>query len=403
MPKSHYKVLVLGAGAGGVSVSAKLKRHFKDDEIAIVDPSEQHYYQPLWTVAGAGLMSKYETEKNQKDVIPSGVIWIKESVLSVDPVNQKVLLSHDTTVSYDFLIVATGLKLNWDKIEGLGSHLGKNGICSVYQFDQVDNAAKMIQEFQGGTALFVMPPVPIKCAGAPQKIMYLADNIFRNHGVRHKTQIQFATAGKAMFGIEVFSNALLEIVKEKNIEPKFLHKIIGVEPEKKEAIFDVTDSSGNVARKTLKYDMLHLVPTMSAHSYVSESGLAVTEGDQKGWLAVDKHTLQHLKYPNIFGVGDVTGVPNSKTGAAVRMQYPVVVKNLLSVMAGQSADEKYNGYSSCPLITEIGKVMLAEFGYEGQLMPTFPLNPAIPRRSYWYLKKDILPKLYWYGMLKGIA
>ena len=337
------------------------------------------------------------------DVIPAGVSWIKEQVLSIDPISQKVSLSHDIVVGYDFLVIATGLKLNWDKIEGLGDNLGKNGICSVYQFDQIDNAARMIQEFQGGTALFVMPPPPIKCAGAPQKIMYLADNIFRDHGIRHNVQIQFATAGKAMFGVPVFATALDEIIKEKSIEPKFLHKIVGVDVEKKEAIFDVTSSEGKVSRKNLKYDLLHLVPTMSAHSFISETSLAFQEGDQKGWLAVDKFSLQHLNYPNIFGLGDVTGIPNSKTGAAVRKQYPVVVKNLLAVIAGKAPKEKYDGYSSCPLITEIGKVMLAEFGYDGKLMPTFPLDPAIPRRSYWYLKKDVLPKLYWYGMLKGIA
>ena len=185
MPKSNYKILILGAGAGGISVAAKLQRKFEDGEIAIIDPSENHYYQPLWTVAGAGLMSKFETEKKQRDLIPSGVTWLKEGVVSIDPISQKVSLSNNQSVGYDFLVVATGLKLNWDKIEGLGGNLGKNGICSVYQFDQIDSTARMIQEFQGGTALFVMPPPPIKCAGAPQKIMYLADNIFRDHGIRH--------------------------------------------------------------------------------------------------------------------------------------------------------------------------------------------------------------------------
>lgn len=403
MPKSNYKILILGAGAGGISIAAKLKRNFNDGEIAIVDPSESHFYQPLWTIAGAGLMSKFDSEKKQKDIIPNGVTWIKEKVISIDPLSLKVSLSNNIVVGYDFLVIATGLKLDWEKIEGLGDNLGKNGICSVYQYDQVDNTARMIQEFQGGTALFVMPPPPIKCAGAPQKIMYLADNIFRDHGIRHKTKIQFATSGKAMFGVPVFATALDEIVKEKNIEPKFLHKIIGVDVEKKEAVFDFTNSEGKVSRVNLKYDLLHLVPPMSAHPFISETSLAFQEGDQKGWLAVDKFTLQHLKYPNIFGVGDVTGIPNSKTGAAVRKQYPIVVKNLLAVIEGKAPIEKYDGYSSCPLITEIGKVMLAEFGYDGKLMPTFPLDPSVPRRSYWYLKKDVLPKLYWYGMLKGIA
>ncbi|MGZ3768041.1 MAG: NAD(P)/FAD-dependent oxidoreductase [Bdellovibrio sp.] len=403
MLKPSYKVLILGGGAGGISVAAKLSRTLKDDSIAVVEPSEKHYYQPLFTVAGGGLMSKEETVKSEASVMPPGVVWIKEQVLSIDPIAKTVAMSHGITVGYEYLVVATGLKLNWDKIEGLEGNLGKNGIITVYQYDQVDKAAEEIKKFQGGTALFVMPPPPIKCAGAPQKIMYIAENIFRSKGISNKTKIQFATAGKAMFGVPVFAKALDEIVKEKNIEPKFAHKIVGVDAAKKEAMFEVTGTDGKVTRQNLKYDLLHIVPTMSAHSFISESSLAFQEGEQKGWLAVDKHTLQHIKYPNIFGVGDVTGVPNSKTGAAVRKQYPVVVKNLLAVLDGKNPEAKYDGYSSCPLITDIGKVMLAEFGYDGKLMPTFPLNPAVPRKSMWILKKDILPKLYWYGMLKGIA
>lgn len=403
MLKPSYKILILGGGAGGISVAAKLNRSLGEGTIAIVEPSEKHYYQPLFTLAGGGLMPKEDTVKAEADVIPAGVAWIKEQVLSVDPVAKTVSLSHGSTVSYEYLVVATGLKFNWDKIEGLGDNLGKNGIISVYQYDQVDKAAEEIENFRGGTALFVMPPPPIKCAGAPQKIMYIAENIFKSNGIKHKTKIQFATAGKAMFGVPVFAKALDEIVKEKNIEPKFAHKIVGVDAAKKEAIFEVTDGDGKVTRQNLQYDLLHIVPTMSAHAFISDSSLAFQEGEQKGWLAVDKYTLQHVKYPNIFGVGDVTGVPNSKTGAAIRKQYPVVVKNLLAVMDGKEPKAKYDGYSSCPLITDIGKVMLAEFGYDGKLMPTFPLNPAVPRTSMWILKKDVLPKLYWYGMLKGLA
>ncbi len=403
MAHSNYKVVILGAGSAGISVAAKLNRLLPEGSMAIVDPSENHYYQPLWTLVGAGLATKESTERKQKDLIPDHVTWIKESVVSIDPKNNKVQLSHDHTISYEYLIVATGLKLNWDKIEGVSGNLGKNGLCTIYEYDQVDQTFQMIKNFQGGVALFVMPPVPIKCAGAPQKIMYLAENIFRNNGVRHKSQVQFATAGKVMFGVPSFSKALDVIVKERNIEPLFSHKIAAVDAHQKIAHFDVTNAEGQISRKSIKYDLLHIVPTMSAHPFISESGLAVAEGDQKGWLAVDKFTLQHITYPNIFGLGDVTGVPNSKTGAAVRKQYPVVAENLLSVMSGKKPIMHYDGYSSCPLVTEIGKVMLAEFGYDGKLMPTFPLDATIPRRSYWHLKKDLLPTLYWQLMLRGLG
>ena len=215
--------------------------------------------------------------------------------------------------------------------------------------------------------------------------------------------VDYATAGKAMFGIPAFSEALAKVAKEKDIEPKFMHKLIGVNADKKEAFFDVTDAAGKVTRQNLKYDLMHVVPTMSAHFFIAESGLAFADGDQKGWLAVNKNSLQHIKYPYIFGIGDVTGVPNSKTGAAIRKQAPVVVENLLAVIYGRDMQGHYDGYASCPLVTEIGKVMLAEFGYDGKLMPSFPFDQTIPRRSMWLFKKYFLPKMYWYGMMKGLV
>lgn len=403
MTKAAYKVLILGGGAGGISVAARLKNTLPAEAIAIIEPSERHYYQPYWTLAGAGVVTKESSQKDEAGLIPTGVTWIKEKVLSIDPEAQKVHLSHDLTVGYEFLIVATGLKLNWDSIRGLEGQLGRNGICSIYEYDQLDTTANLIQNFREGKALFVMPPTPIKCAGAPQKIMYLADDIFKKNGVREKCDIHFASAGKAIFGIPTFAEPLAELVKEKNIHTHFNHKIVGVDASRKVAIFEVTSPEGKLTEEKINYDLLHVVPSMSAHSFISESALAFHEGEQKGWLAVDKHTLQHLKYPNIFGIGDVTGIPNSKTGAAIRKQYPIVAKNLLAVMAGRAPAEKYNGYSSCPIVTEVGKVMLAEFGYDGVVMPSFPLNPAIPRTSMWILKKYLLPKMYWYGMLKGLV
>jgi sulfide:quinone oxidoreductase len=276
-------------------------------------------------------------------------------------------------------------------------------VVSIYDYNTLDATVDAIKKFQGGKAIFVMPPVPIKCAGAPQKIMYLAEEIFREQGVRHKTEVYFATAGKAMFGIPTFAEALDKTRKRKNIEPLYQHKLLAINGEKKEAKFLVTDQEGKTSEKVIPYDLLHVVPMMRAHEYVEESGLAFAEGDQKGWLEVDKQTLQHLKFKNIFGIGDVTGVPNSKTGAAIRAQYPIVAENLWSVMNGKNPEKFYNGYSSCPLITEKGKVMLAEFGYDGKLLPTFPLDPTVERASMWYLKKDLLPLLYWYGMMKGWA
>lgn len=403
MSVDSYKVLVLGAGAGGISVAARLRRVLAAEDIAIVDPSTDHYYQPMWTLAGAGVAAKEPTRRAQADVIPRGVAWIQDRVQRVEAERNEVRLACGRVLRYRSLVVATGLRLDWQKIEGLAGSLGRDGICSIYEYDQVDRTADMIRSFRGGRAIFVMPPVPIKCAGAPQKIMYLADDVFRRNGVRDQSEIFFATAGKAMFGVPAFSKALAVIAGEKDIRPLFQHKLVRVNPAAREAVFLVTNEAGHASEQTLRYDLLHVVPPMSAHPYVAESGLSDETGDQAGWLGVDKHSLQHRRFPNIFGIGDVTGIPNSKTAAAVRKQAPIVVGNVLSELRGETPSAKYDGYSSCPLVTEIGKVMLAEFGYDGKLMPSFPLDPTVPRRSMWILKKYLLPRLYWNGMLRGRA
>lgn len=403
MIKLSNKVVILGGGTGGIATAARLKKYISAQEITIVEPASEHFYQPLWTLAGAGVVKKENSKKPMSELIPRGANWLKEKVIQVLPQENKIILSNNIELNYEYLVVATGLQIRWESVEGLPQTLGKNGVISIYDYSTLEATFDTIKNFQGGDAIFVMPPVPIKCAGAPQKIMYLAEEIFREQGVRHKSQVYFVTAGKAMFGIPTFAEALENVRKRKNIEPLFQHKLIAIDAIKKEAKFIVTDADGKSSVKIVKYDLLHVVPTMMAHDYVAESGLAFANGEHKGWLEVDKHSLQHLKFSNIFGIGDVTGIPNSKTGAAIRMQYPIVVDNLLSVMAGNKPSRHYDGYSSCPLITEKGKVMLAEFGYDGKLMPTFPLDPTIERRSMWILKKDILPLLYWYGMMKGLA
>lgn len=403
-----YKVIILGAGTGGICVAARLRKVLGADQIAVIDPTKEHFYQPLWTLVGAGIVKKEVTKKNQQEVIPKGVIWIQERVDRIDRENREVICSLGLRVGYEYLVVATGLKLDFHKIKGLEGNLGKNGLCSIYQYEDAEKTAEMIQNFQGGKAIFVMPPVPIKCAGAPQKIMYLADEIFRQNGVREKSTVTFASAGKVIFGVPAFANPLSEVIKRREIEEKFSHRLVEVKTQSKEAIFEKTrealvNGQAQFEKElvTLSYDLLHVVPPMSPHSFIEESGLSFISGPQEGWLKVDQFTLQHQDDPRVFGIGDVTGIPNSKTGAAIRKQAPVVVKNLLDVMSGKHPSANYDGYSSCPLITDIGKVILAEFGYDGKLLPSFPMDMTKERRSMWILKKNLLPHIYWKGMLKG--
>ncbi len=400
METNKFKVLILGGGTGGISVAARLVRSGLAGQVAIIDPSEFHDYQPYWTLAGVGLVPKSTSRRTMSSVIPKGVTWIKDSVKSIKPENTKVETASGNEFGYDLLVVALGLTLNYEKIAGAKEALGTDGVISVYAFDQIDAASRAIESFSGGTAIFTMPPVPIKCAGAPQKVMYLADAIWRLRGVRPRTRIIFASAGAAIFGLPEFAAPLQKVIARKEIETWFQTKLIAVNSKERVAMFE-RQENGNLVQEKVAFDLLHVVPPMSAPQVVRESQLASDEEAQRGWLAVDKFTLQHLKFPNIFGIGDVTGIPNSKTGAAIRKQAPIVVENILRHFAGRQDFLRYDGYSSCPLITDIGKVILAEFGYDGKLMPSFPLDPTKERRIYWHLKKDLLPIMYWQGMLKG--
>ncbi len=400
MSVSHFKVLILGAGSGGISVAARLKKKIRVDDIAVIEPAKFHYYQPLWTLVGAGVVKKETTQRDMETVIPKGVTWIKDQVQTVNTEAKKVICSSGKEISFDYLLIATGLKLDWAKIKGIEGQVGKNGVCSIYDYENAEITNEMIQSFKGGNAIFTMPPVPIKCAGAPQKIMYLAEEIFTKNGVRNKSNVIFGVAGKVIFGIPAFASALTKVAERKKIDLKFSHKLIEVRPAERLAIFEKTTAT-STEQVSITYDLLHVVPQMSAHDYIRDSKLAFTEGPQAGWLKVDQFTLQHQDHKNIFGIGDVTGVPNSKTGAAIRKQAPVVTQNILAMMAGEVPSAKYDGYSSCPLITGVGKVILAEFGYDGKLMPSFPMDMTKERRSMWILKKVMLPTMYWKGMLKG--
>jgi sulfide:quinone oxidoreductase len=408
MSAQHFKVLILGAGSGGVSVAARLKKIMGTQDIGIIEPSEYHFYQPLWTLVGAGIISKEKTKKLMSAVIPKGIAWIQDRVQTVQALEKKVICASGKEITYEFLVVATGLKLDWNKIKGVEGQLGKNGLCSIYQFEDAEKTAQMITSFKGGDAVFTMPPVPIKCAGAPQKIMYLAEEIFQKNGVRAHSRVTFAAAGKVIFGVPAFAAPLMKVAAKKNIDLKFSHKLVEVISAERLAVFEKTTETqvnGEVKISTelveQHYELLHVVPPMSAHDYVHDSNLAFTSGPQAGWLKVDQGSLQHQDHKNIFGIGDVTGVPNSKTGAAIRKQAPVVVKNICEAIVGRAPTAVYDGYSSCPLVTANGKVILAEFGYEGKLMPSFPMDMTKERRSMWILKKDLLPTMYWKGMMKG--
>jgi sulfide:quinone oxidoreductase len=390
----HHSILVVGGGTGGLSVAARLRNLESPPDVAILEPSEKHYYQPLWTLVGGGVFDKESTVREERDYIPSGATWIKDAVASFDPAKNSVTTRGGETITYDQLVVALGIQLDWGKIAGLEGQLGKDGICSNYSYDTVDSTWQTLKGFKGGNAVFTFPSTPMKCAGAPQKIMYLADEHLRKLGVRERSRVIFASAGAAIFGVKKYAAALSEVVARKGIETHFRRELVEVRPRSKEAIFKGLDGGEELV---LSYEMLHVVPPQSAPDVIKRSELAM-EGN---WVSVHKHTLQHLKFPNVFSLGDCSSLPTSRTGAAVRKQAPVLVDNLVAFREGKALTASYDGYASCPLVTGYGKLIMAEFDYDGRPCETFPFDQSKERYSMWALKAYGLPEMYWNGMLRG--
>jgi len=394
----HHQVLIVGGGAAGITVAARLKKARPALDIAILEPSSDHYYQPGWTLVGGGVFSLEQTRRNEASLIPAGVTWIRESAAGFTPESNSVSTSAGQTLTYDALVVATGMKLNWEAIKGLPEALGKGGVCSNYSKDFAAYTWECIQNFKGGNAVFTCAPMPIKCPGAPQKIAYLADDaIKRDPAIAAKSKVIYATATPGIFGVPTYAAPLREVVARKGIDARYSHTLIEVRPASKEAVFKVSKEGEEPREEVINYELLHVTPPMAAPDVVAQSPLAAASG----FAEVGKHNLQHVRFPNVFAIGDVGGMPNSKTAAAVRGQAPVLVTNLLAQLEGGQGQGSYDGYSCCPLITGYGKTIMAEFNYEQQPTPSFPLDPTKERWSMWIMKSVVLPWVYWHRMLKG--
>lgn len=396
MGQSHkHTVVIVGGGAAGIATASSLLSRRRGLDIAIIEPSDVHAYQPGWTMVGAGVFEPETTVRPMKSVMPRGVTWIKAKAATFQPDDNQVTLEDGATIGYDVLIVAPGIRLAWEKIEGLEATLGQNGVTSNYRYDLAPYTWELVQRTRSGRALFTQPPMPIKCAGAPQKAMYLACDYWLRAGVLGDIDVEFRNAGGVLFGVADYVPALMEYVAKYGIALELGSNLVAVDGPAQKATFKKDD--GEV---TVDFAMMHVVPPQVAPQFLADSPLAA----ESGFTDVDQHTLQHVRYPNVFGLGDGGSMPNAKTAAAARKQAPVVAVNVLQQLGGKGPKAGYDGYGSCPLTVERGKIVLAEFGYGGKLMPSFPewlIDGTKPSRLSWMLKADALPWIYWNGMLKG--
>jgi len=392
-----FDIVIVGGGSAGSGVAASLLKRDKNLKIVIIEPSQKHYYQPAWTLVGAGEFDPKKSERNMSDCIPKGVAWLQTAATGFNPENNTVFTESLGEVLYQQLVVCTGLTLNWCAIKGLAETLGKHGVTSNYRFDLAPYTWQVVRDLKAGKALFTQPAMPIKCAGAPQKAMYLSCSHWESTGVLKQIEVDFNNAGGVLFGVKEYVSPLMAYISRYQAKLSFHSNLVEVDGPNQTAWFEVKDAEGNITRTKKTFNLLHAVPPQISPECIRNSPLANTDG----WVEVNQHTLQHVRYANIFSLGDVSSSPNAKTMAAARKQVVIAADNIMALRAGQALPSRYDGYGSCPLTLEKGKVILAEFGYGGKLLPTFNWDSTKPRRSAWLLKKYGLPWVYWRLMLKG--
>jgi len=399
--EATHEVVIVGGGAAGIAVASSLKARKPDLDIALIDPADIHYYQPGWTMVGGGIFDPATTAKTMASLIPAGVRWIKAAVAAFEPDQKAVILDGCRVVKYRSLVVVPGLKLNWAGIEGLPETLGRNGVTSNYRYDLAPYTWELVQGLQKGRAIFTQPPMPIKCAGAPQKALYLSADHWYRKGALKDIEIDFFNAGGVLFGVKEYVPALMEYIARYNAHLHFQHRLTRIDGPGRKAWFTKTDADGSQSMVETAFDMIHVVPPQVAPDFVRVSPLA----DAAGWVDVDQGTLRHKTLGGVYSLGDVCNAPNAKTAAAARKQAPIVAHNLLKDMGViTGGDAIYDGYGSCPLTVERGKIVLAEFGYGGKLLPSFPawlIDGTKPSHLAWLLKERMLPPIYWQAMLKG--
>ncbi len=409
------KIVIIGGGAAGITMAAHLADRLRHDDITIIEPESMHRYQPGYTLIAAGIFQPSEIERPTAALMPTGVKWLKDRVVALEPDRNRVITAANGPVGYDFLVVAPGCQVDFNLVEGItAASLGSGGAHSIYDFvgaQRCGEAMRKLPAMKEGRLVFTDTYTKMKCGGAPKKIALLTEDLLRRNGVRERFVCTYFNNDTVLMKPKPFGDRLEAIYAARAIELRPLHRLASIDPVARKAVFHRLPKASSTPLPaghtfeavTMEYDFLHFVPPMAAPDFVRDSPLVPTEQRLAGgWVPVDKGTLVHARYQNVIALGDVAGIPASKTGAAIRMQAPVAAANLISLMEGREPGVIYNGYSACPIITEYGKLMMCEFGYDEKLLPTIPfLDPAIERGMWWTLKVHGLMPMYYHGMLKG--
>lgn len=404
-PKTSARIVIAGAGAAGLATASRLAARLDGAHITLIDPRRQHFYQPGYTLIAAGVKPQHYVVSETAKYIPPGVDWIQEGVAEIDPDGNKVVTTGGKSLPYDYLVVATGLSLHYDEIQGMDPGLiGKDGIASIYAGHEAAHAsAQALQAFveRGGRGLFTRPDTEMKCAGAPLKFTFISEDIATRKGRRDKIAIEYFSNNDVLFSVPIVSEKIRMLFRERDIPVNYHRVLTAIDPGRRIATFRGPD--GNEEQP---YDFIHVIPPMRAPAAVRNSPLPWQSGPwaSQGWMEVDRHTLRHVRYHNVFGVGDIAGVPKGKTAASVKWQAPVAVDHLVADIAGERSTQRYDGYTSCPMITRLGRAMLIEFDYENNLVQSFP-GVIAPLEELWvsWVMKTMALKPTYISMLRGRA
>ena len=401
---TRARIVILGAGAGGTSMANRLAARLDGADITIVDGRREHWYQPGFTLIASGLKPANYAVSNTGDWLPNGVRWVQDFAAEIDPEANSVTTSGGERLDYDYLIVATGLVLDWDAVEGFSLDMvGEDGISAHYAGpDYAHRSWRALDRFtdQGGVGLFGRPPTEMKCAGAPLKFAMLAEDIATRKGSRSGMQLVYNAHNPSLFGVPIVHHRLRQIFDERGIETRYNHVLRSIDRDRMVATY--ATANGDVETG---YDFINVIPPQRAPQVVRDSGLSwVDRWTDQGWIEVDMGTLRHNRYANVFGIGDINGVPKGKTAASVKWHLPVVEDHLISEIQGREGTRQFNGYTSCPMITRVGRAMLIEFDYNDNLVPSFP-GVVAPLEELWiaWLMKEVALKPTYNAMLRGLA
>lgn len=392
------KLLVLGAGTAGAMVANRLSRMLNLDEwqITMVDPDPVHYYQAGYLFIPFGVYGKKDVVKPKNAFVPPRAKLIQAAVEIIEPDQNRVKLSNGETLSYDFLVIATGTDIHPEETPGLAEHEWGKSIHTFYSCDGAVALAEKLRTWEGGRLVVNVVENPIKCPVAPLEFLMMADWYFHQRGIRDRVQLIFATPLSGAFTKPLASKMLGDMLDKKGVQVEADYMIERVDPDAKKII--------SYDEREVDYDLLVSIPLNKGADVVGKSGL----GDELNYSPVNPNTFLSEKFANIFVLGDASNAPTSKAGSVAHYAVDLFSENFMRYTEGKELEPNFDGHANCFIESGYGKGVLIDFNYNTEpLTGKFPLPVVGP---FPLLKESVLNHwgklafryMYWNILLKGL-